>query len=222
MYHVNIFRLLFNMNDELYRIKHAEKLTGLWKRTSLLVFLTMLVYGWMAYLGLGSNAILNNELLFGQAEYESSKFWFMIGRAAFGVIYAIVVIFIPVLIFRLFARIPLRKLIVMQLVVLLITLVERLLWVPLTIFAGLDWYVSPLSLGIMASYVTSKTWLIYFFGAITLFQVWIMIFQVKFLSRLLDIKKIGVWISVFLLHFFEWWLIALVTFIAPYLIGRWF
>ncbi|HLQ73433.1 MAG TPA: hypothetical protein VK125_04325 [Bacillota bacterium] len=221
-YHLNVFKYFTAPNDHLFRIDRAETIKNIKRTTALLIFASILIYGWMAYLGIGSTLILDGDLLFTAATYESSKFWFIIGRAAFGGIYAAIMIFVPAFIFRLISNIDFSKLVVMQLIVFLFILVERLTWIPLAVFADLDWFVSPLSLGVLASYVTTKSWVIYFFGSITIFQVLIMMLQIKFICYFLDVKKGLIGFSVFLLHFVEWWLITLVSFVSVFIIDRWF
>ncbi len=95
-------------------------------------------------------------------------------------------IFLSTFIFWLLFDLPYKKMMVVQMSVWLIMLVERLTWIPFMVYLGLDWYVSPLSLGIIASYTTSLDWVIYFFGAVSLFQfiiIWLQIKSAIFLSN---------------------------------------
>lgn len=222
MYNLNVFRFLFSIDYSINRLKEAEKIKKLWKVSSLLILASIVIYGWMAYLGVGSNIILSSGRKFSPDVYESSKFWFIIGRMMFGALYAIFILFIPALIFKWLTNIEFSRLLTMQLVVLLVALVERLTWIPIVVLAGLDIHVSPFSFGIIASYVTSQAWLIYFFGAISIFQLWIIWFQVKLINSFIDVKKVLIWISVIVLHIVGWWLIAIIIFMSPLVIGRWF
>ncbi|WP_060681691.1 hypothetical protein [Virgibacillus halodenitrificans] len=222
-YHTNVIKLLFSTDDHLFRIGKAEKIHKLWKATGLLVLLSILIYCWMAYLGIGSNYISTNATEMNGLTYEQSKFWFLVGRALFSVLFAMLVLFIPSLLFYLLTDIPFKKLMIMQQVVLFVLLIERLLWIPLATVNGLDWYVSPLSLGIIASYITDKSWIIFFFGAITLFQFWIIRFQVKYLTTLSQaIRKVWIWVNVIFLHLIYWVITALLAFIDTYILSGWF
>src|SRR5690625_1013640 len=153
-YQPNFFKFLFSINDHLFRLRQAEAMSPIWRSNSLLILLSMLIYLWMAFLGMGSNLISGDALVLGALNYEASKFWFVIGRLLYGAFFASFILFVPAYLFKLLTDIPFKKLVVMQQVVLFIMLVERLLWIPLMLFAGLDWYVSPLSFGIIASYIT--------------------------------------------------------------------
>ncbi|AVQ97695.1 hypothetical protein OBCHQ24_00975 [Oceanobacillus iheyensis] len=221
-YHNNLLRFLFSMDDHLIRVKEAESIKRVWKVNVLLVLLSLILYGYMAYLGMGTNLLSPQAQSLAPLAYEQQKFWFLTGRLIFGLLFAVFILFIPSLYFSLLTDIPYKKLIIMQQVVLFVLLVERAIWIPLAVFNGLDWYVSPVSFGIIASYFTEIPWLIYFFGAISLFQLWIIWFQVRYIRNLTEIKKQWVWGYVLLFHFFFWLLTALLAYMDQYMINRWF
>ncbi|WP_249872590.1 hypothetical protein [Oceanobacillus saliphilus] len=221
-YRVRLFRILTSMEDDLFRIKKAERIENLWKVNVVLVLAAVIVYAWMAFLGLGSEAISSVAVSLTQQTYETSKLWFIIGRSLYGLLFAAFILFVPSLLFYLLTGIPYRKLVIMQQIVLAVMLAERLLWIPLVIFAGLNWQVSPLSFGIIASYMTDMPWIIYFFGAITVIQLWIIWFQVKYITTFSGMKKHVIWINVILLHFLGWCLAALTAFTDSYILSGWF
>src|SRR5699024_1572405 len=182
LFHVNIVKFFFPIDDHLFRLQKAEALKNLWKICILLILCSAGVYTWMALLGLGTDIISAEATGLTLFQYEAAKVWFVLGRMAFAVVFALLVLFIPSLIFYAFTDIPYKKLVVLQEIVLLIMLVERVLWIPFAVYAGLDWFAAPWSFGIIASYLTDASWVIFFFGAISLFQLWIIWFLVKFLS----------------------------------------
>lgn len=221
-YRVHLFKILFSMEDDLFRIKKAEKIRNLWKISIILALTAIIVYAWMAYLGIGSEEVSGIAVTLTQPAYEASKLWFIIGRAAYGLLFAAFILFFPSLLFFLLTGIPYQKLVIMQQVVLAVMLMERLLWIPLVVFAGLNWQVSPLSFGIIASYLTDRPWIILFFGAITLFQLWIIWFQVKYISTFSEMRKGVIATNVILLHFLGWCLTALAAFTDSYILSGWF
>lgn len=221
-YTINLFKFFFNMDDHIFRIRKAEKIRRLWMMSALLTFISVLVYIWMAYLGIGSDIISRGAVGLSAGAYESGKFWFLIGRAIYAVFIAAIVLFLPSLLFYLLTEILYRKLMIMQQVVLVIMLIERLIWIPLMLLVGLDWYVSPLSFGIIVSYITDISWVIYFFGAISLFQLWIIWFQVRFITSLVPMRKRWIWLNVILLHVLGWALTALIAFADTYIVSGWF
>ena len=221
-YNVNVLGFLFSSDDHLFRIKKAEKIHKLWKTSILLILFSIVVYTWMAMLGIGTDMISQSAVQGSQLEYEQSKFWFIIGRMAYAVLFACIILFLPSLLFYLLTGIPYRKLLIMQQIVLFVMLIERIIWIPLVTFIGLDWYVSPLSFGIIASYLTEVPWVIYFFGAITIFQLAIIWFQVKYLNMFSSIRKRWIWVNVIGLHFLFWIVAALLAYADTYIVSGWF
>ncbi|WP_373894710.1 hypothetical protein ACUL41_17615 [Virgibacillus natechei] len=221
-YPVNLFKFFRSMDDHLFRIRKAEKIQNLWKVSVLLVLLSVTIYLLMAYLGIGADLISQNATRLSPAAYEQSKFWFIIGRMAFAALFAVLILFVPALLFYLLTDIPYQKLIIMQQVVLVVLLIERIIWIPLMLMIGLDWYVSPLSFGVIAAYMTEISWIIYFFGAISLFQLWIIGFQVNYLSTMAVVKKHWLWVNVILLHILFWCIAALLAYAGKFIIGGWF
>lgn len=221
-YTLQLFRFVFAVDDHIFRIGKAETVRNPWKAMLLLGLLSMVVYGGMSMLGMGSTPISSGAVLLDPAEYEIRKLWFVMGRIAFAVIFALFVLFIPTLIFYWVTKVPFKKILLMQVVVLFVMLLERILWIPMAIFIGLDWYVSPFSLGVIASYMTDISLLIYLFGAISVFQLWIITLQIKFLSKLTTIHKGWIYATVILLHVTIWTVTAVVSYVDILMIDRWY
>ncbi|HLR63427.1 MAG TPA: hypothetical protein VK097_13515 [Lentibacillus sp.] len=221
-YHVNPVKFFFPIDDHLFRLKKAEALKNLWKICLLLILCSAGLYAWMALFGIGSGIISAEATSLTPFQYEAGKVWFVLGRMAFAVVFALLVLFIPSLFFYAFTDIPYKKLVILQQIVLFVMLTERVLWIPLAIYGGLDWFVSPWSFGIIASYFTDIQWVIFFFGAISLFQLWIIWFQAKCLSYLSLVKKRWIWVSVIFIHILYWAGTAVLTFMDSHLISGWF
>ncbi|WP_079710160.1 hypothetical protein [Paraliobacillus ryukyuensis] len=222
IYTNNIIRMFTHMEEQLDQLKQAETVKGMWKRNVILILATMIIYAGMAYLGLGTNLISEHLTETSTSELEVQKLWFLLGRSLYGCLFAILVLFTPSLFYFLLTDTIYRKLVVMQQVVLIVILLERVIWIIQSLLFGLDWYVSLMSFGIIASYIFEKNWLIYFFGAISIFQLWLIWFQTKYLIRTTNIKKHVVWMLVLTLHLVGWALAAAVASIDTILIGGWF
>lgn len=223
MYQLHIMNFLMSMDEQTDRLKNAEKVNHLWKLVSVFIIASMIVYGCIGFVGIGSDLLLDKSLSFTAGVYESSKFWFIIGKILLGFIFAVYILFVPALLFSQITSIQFKKLLTMQLIVLFMLLLERVIWFFLMLTTGLDWYVSPLSFGVIASLLTSKSWLIVVFGTISLFQLWVMWFQAKFIIKCLDNEgKVFIWMTVILLHLVEWVIVALLTITSPHMISGWF
>ncbi|MFC4559634.1 hypothetical protein ACFO3D_15705 [Virgibacillus kekensis] len=221
-YPINMIKFFFPLNDHLFRIQKAESFKNLWKVFFLLLLSTVVVYFWMASLGLGSDTVSVNATELAPLEYEASKLWFVLGRMGYGLLLAVLILLLPSLWFYVITGIPYKKLLIMQQAVLLVMLLERITWIPLAVYFGLEWFVSPLSFGIIASYFTELPWVTAFFGAISLFQLWIIWFQVKFLRYMSSTKRGWIWAGVISLHLLYWALAAALSFTDIYLISGWF
>jgi hypothetical protein len=221
-YSIQLIKLLFAVDDHIFRIGKAEVIKSPWKKIVLLCIFSILIYALMSMLGIGSAIISNGAVLIEPAEYEIRKFWFIVGRVTFSIGFVLFILFVPSFLFYFVTKIPFRKLVVMQLVVLFIMLLERIIWIPLVLYAGLDWFVSPLSFGVIASYLTDIPFLVSFFGAISLFQLWIIGFQIKFLTKLSAIHKGWIWSIVILLHIALWTLTAVLAYTDVHMISGWF
>ncbi|RWZ52275.1 hypothetical protein EQV77_15210 [Halobacillus fulvus] len=199
-YSVNLIKLFIRRDDHLFKLNRAERITNVWTLLFILLGLTIFTYIWTAWMGLGTDNISAHMTDFNRIEYEFRKAWFLVGRAAYALVLFLFILFISSFIFWLFNNTPYKKLIIVQMNVLLIMLLERITWIPLMTYAGLDWYVSPLSFGPIASYFTTIDWVIYFFGALSLFQLFIIWYQATSISKLSDTKKGWIWTGVILWH----------------------
>ncbi|WP_246364201.1 hypothetical protein [Halobacillus locisalis] len=204
MYSVNLIKLFIRRDDHLFRLNRAEKIKNVWNLLFVLLGLTLATYIWMAWLGLGTDAISANMSDFNRVEYEFRKAWFLIGRIGYALVFFLFTLFVSSFFFWLFNDVSYKKLIILQMNVLLILLLERITWIPLMVYAGIDWYVSPFTLGVITSYFTDIPWLIYFFGAISLFQLVIMWYQIKWLTSMSKTKKVWIWIGVIFWHLLLW------------------
>ncbi|ARI78858.1 hypothetical protein [Halobacillus mangrovi] len=203
-YSVNLIKLFLRRDDHLFKLNEAERIKNVWNLLFFLLVLTILTYTWTAWLGLGSEAISANMTGWNRVEYEFRKIWFVIGRAAYALLVYLFILFISSFFYWLFNDVSYKRLFIIQMNVLLIMLIERVTWVPLMLFAGIDWYVSPFSLGVITSYITELDWVIYFFGAISLFQLFIIWYQVKCISWLSSTKKGWIWTGVIFWHILLW------------------
>ena len=200
IYRLKLFGLLFNRNKHLYPFKKAAKILYSWKGLFLL-FIWLLVYAWMSWLGLGT-AQLAPAL--DPAAYELAKLWFLTGRLLYALLFAFVLLLLPSSVFSLLFKVPFKKTFVLQQAVLLILIIERISWIPLFTYQGLQWQLSPLSFGPVAAFFGAPGWVIYGLGAVSLFQLWIIYFQASSITYLSGRNTYWVWTTVILLHLLYW------------------
>lgn len=86
-YSVHLIKLFIRRDDHLFKLNEAEKLKNVWNLLFFLLALTLLTFVWTAWLGLGTDAISANMTELTRADYELRKAWFLIGRAAYGLLF---------------------------------------------------------------------------------------------------------------------------------------
>lgn len=197
-----------------YQLKETEVLRGYKQKVILVFILSALVFGLISSLGIGLDPLSKELTKLSPVTFEMEKFLFFLGRLIAGILYAAVVLFVPSLIFWTISdEGEYRKLVITQCIVLIILLIERLTYIPLSLFLSLEWFSSPLSLGVIAQYITGKTWAIYFLGCFSLFKIWVFYIQYKGVKRLTQQKNWVVWLVILLTNLFFWSITAFLAFI---------
>ncbi|MFC7063665.1 hypothetical protein [Halobacillus seohaensis] len=197
-YSINLLRLFFRRQDQLLVLHKSERIQKFWRAFFILLLLSFITYGWTSWIGLGTDPLSTSINELSRIDYEFQKAWFLIGRLGIALLLFLGIVLFTPFIFWLLFDLSYKKMVIVQMSVWLLMLVERLTWIPLMVYFGLDWYVSPLSLGVIASYATQLEWIVYFFGAISLFQIFIIWFQIRSILYLSNSRN--------------WWIISGVIF----------
>jgi hypothetical protein len=197
-----------------YQLKEMEVLKGYRKRIFNLFLLSALIFGLISAFGIGMDPLSKELTVLSPTSYELEKFLFFLGRVIAGIVYAAIILFVPAVIFWTISELgEYRKLVILQGLVLLILLLERLTYIPLSLFFSLDWFSSPLSIGVIAQYITGKPWVIYFLGSFSLFKIWIFHIQYKGLKRLTEQKNWLIWTVILVTNLFFWAITAFLAYI---------
>lgn len=205
IYHVKVLKGLVKPQRSFYQLNIAEEIQGLRFRVGLLAVVSMMLFTIGAGFGVGSESISHELTKLSPQDFALRKQLFVFGQAIVGLAYAGVILFIPSLFFKMFTETTYHKLVILQLYVLPILLLEKAVSILLAIWAGLPWFSSPLSLGVIVQPMTDQRFLIYFLGSITIFHIWVMIVQYKglrLLSREVDTKNI--FLMVLGIHLLFW------------------
>jgi hypothetical protein len=197
-----------------YQLKEMEVLKGYRRSIFNLFLLSAFIFGLISAFGIGMDPLSKELTKLSPTSYELEKFMFILGRIIAGILYASIILFVPAVIFwTISEKGEYRKLIIVQALVLLILLLERLTYIPLSMFFSLDWFSSPLSLGVIAQYITTKPWVIYFLGSFSLFKIWIFYIQYKGLKLLTEQKNWLIWTVILLTNLFFWAITAFLAYI---------
>ncbi len=211
---VKLIRGLRQPSYFFYQLKESEVLRGYKQKLILVFLLSALVFGLVSSLGIGMDPLSKELTTLSPITYEMEKFLFLLGRIISGIVYAAVILFVPALIFWTISdEGEYRKLVIIQSLVLLILLIERLTYIPLSLFLSLDWFSSPLSLGVITQYITGKSWVIYFLGCFSLFKIWVFYIQYKGIKRLTQQKNWLIWLVILLTNLLFWSVTAFMAFL---------
>ncbi|MDQ0269219.1 hypothetical protein [Cytobacillus purgationiresistens] len=183
-YRVPLFRGLREPYIISHQLRKEESFVGLWKRILLLVAVSMAIMGFSVYFGIGSEIVSKSLTDLARSDYEAYKTLFGAGQIVWGLIWALLVIFIPSLFFWTLIDVEYRKLLSVQLFVTIIFLIEKVVNIPFSIFLGVGTESNIFSLGIIVQSLTSIELIIHFFANITLFQIWAVIIQYIYFRRL--------------------------------------
>ncbi len=213
-----ICQLLFlkgfkDSNIYFQQMAKAERLYGMKNRLLFLFLLSILLFTISGAYGIGTAHISTQLIEVSSSVFEWNKAFFVIGRLIVGLLYPAIILLLPSLIFWLLGKVTLQKLVAMQSFVLIILLIESGLHTLLAIFAGLEWYSSPFSLGVIAQYITTNDLLIYFCGSISLFKLWSMILQYKGLRAFTTQKGWVLWGVILFVNSLFWILTAFLAYI---------
>lgn len=208
-----VLRGLFYPDLYTYKLRDSEYVPGVWKNTAMLVLLSGLIFGISAYFGIGSEYLSKNLTAVSRENYELHKLLFMIGQLIWGLFYGLAMIFIPALFFWTFSDIELKKFVTVQLYVMPVLLLEKVINIPLATGLGLIKTSSPFSLGVIAQYITNNDFIIYFLAAITLFKVWVIFIEYKYIKMLTGKRPGIVLLLVIGINLIFWLFSALFSFI---------
>lgn len=177
--HVQLLRGIFRPQIFSYQLKHADEISGLWTKTTLLFFTTILLYATEVYFGIGTEGLINERAHLSNTEFESLKLLFGLGHILSGIVFTALILFLPALIFWVFLEIKFKKLLIIQQLFLAILLVEQAILIPLTIQLGLGQNSSPFSFGIISKMLSLNELAIHFFGVLSIFKIVATVFQYR-------------------------------------------
>jgi hypothetical protein len=210
---VEVLRGLFNYPYYTYKLKDAEHVPGVAKNATLLILLSGLVFGISAYFGIGSEYLSKKLTSISREEYEMQKLLFMAGQTILGLVFGAIMIFLPALFFWTLSDLELKKLLTVQFFVLPIFLIEKLIMIPFALSLGLTQVSSPFSLGTIAQYITGNDFIIYFLATISIFKLWAIFIEYKYLKMLTGKNTKIVMLMVIGINLIIWLFSALVSFI---------
>lgn len=210
---IEVFRGLFNYNYYTYTLRDTERFPGVWKKTILFILLSGLIFGFSAYFGIDSEYLSRKLTSIPRAEYEMNKSLFLAGQIIQGLFFGAIMLFLPALFFWTVTDLEFKRLLTIQLFVMPIFLLEKLLIVPMALYLGLTKISSPFSLGVIAQYITGNDFILHFLAYISIFKIWAIFIEYKYLKAMTDKNPKIVLLLVIGIHLVIWLFAALISFI---------
>ncbi|MFE8701789.1 hypothetical protein ACFYKX_14410 [Cytobacillus sp. FJAT-54145] len=213
LFNVRLLSGLTDPNTCSYQISKAEKITGIWKQACILLVLSAILASIAALLGIGNEMISKQIYELSANEYEVAKALFGLGNVMQETVITLLTILFPSLVFWIFSDSEYRKLIIIQLYVAVIYLIDRAVSIPFQLWVGVDQHSSPFSLGVFAQYLTEAEIIIFFFSNISLFSIWAIVIQYKYLTTIAEKSKKLILAVILSTNLFIWIVSAIFSYI---------
>lgn len=212
-FRVNPLKGIYKKENYCHQLGEAEALHGYRRTIVLLLLLSACIYAVSAAFGMGTELLSKEMTSISGGELEAKKQLFLLGRVVLGLLVAIFFLFGSALYFWSFLNLPYQQLVIIQLSVFSVFLLEKLIQIPLFLMMDINAISNPLSLGIVAQYVTDKELIIQFFSKITIFQIWMMTLLCYYLQRLSEQRNKVIVILVVGFFLFYWIFSSLLSFV---------
>lgn len=176
-----IIRGLKEVNTVSYELQTAERITGLLKKIIYLFLMGTLVFAASSFLGIGNEMISKELTEYSRSDFELNKLLFASGQVIWGWVFLSLHLFLVSLYFYVFSDVDYHKLLYIQILASGILLIEKIFVIPMQIYFGLTPLSSIFSLGIIAQTISNKKIIHYFLAEISLFKIWMLYIQYKYL-----------------------------------------
>lgn len=213
LFQVRLFRGLFSPYVTAHQLHKAEEIRGIWTRTTIILVISLILAGISAFFGIGNEAVSKQIYDVSSAEFEMMKALFAAGQMIQSLLITTALIFFPALVFWVFTDIEYSKLVVIGLLTAAITLIEKIILIPFQLFFGIEEVSSPFGLGVVTQYITEFEFLNYLLGTVSIFSIWIMVLQYRYLKWTTEKKKGLILLIVLATNLFIWIFSSLFSYI---------
>lgn len=194
---------LFKPSIKAYQLQHSERLKGIIPNILILVLINFIIALLSSYFGFGSESLTTKIYQLTTTEFASYHFWLGVGIITGSIIKPLLFLFTLALIFMVFyPEIPFKKLLALQVYILLIGIIEKVLLFLLQFFIGLTPTTSPFSLGVIGQILFENSFLVFLMAAISLFLIWKIVFSVIIVRQITEQTKAYIFSSVIGAHLF--------------------
>ncbi|MBU8881143.1 hypothetical protein BGM26_19660 [Bacillus sp. FJAT-29790] len=212
-YQIRLLKGIFYPKYVAYQLNQAEEPRGILPKSILLVAFSLLIFLAASVYGIGTESLSKELTTIKSNDYEWHKLLFIVGKIIWATLYPLLILFVPTTIFWTLTDLEFKKLLIMQLFVVFILLINQMAVTLFAILFGINLASSPLSLGVIAQYMTANDFLISFLGCISIFQLWAIFIQYIYIRTLSEKSIRFIVIMILSVNVFFWITSALFSYI---------
>lgn len=165
----------------------------------------LFLYGFGALIGMGTQEWAGNFVTFYGLEYDLQRFYFLLGSLAQGFLYVLIILLLPAVFNWLIAKqVTFKQALALSFFPVVILLLERLSFIALIVWQGIDWYSSPFAWGVIGQLFIDHAWIIYFLGTISLFKFWVIYWQFMTLRKLTNLRRWAAFLIILIFNILFW------------------
>ncbi|MBP2242274.1 fatty acid desaturase [Cytobacillus eiseniae] len=213
VYYVHLFKGMREPSILSYQMEKAEEIRGLWKRVVILLLISMLLSAIASYYGVGLGFLAKEITGIPQQELEAKKLIAGIGKIIWAAGFGAFVLFGWSLILWALIDLQYKKLVVIQLFVLVILLLEKAILLPFSISLGIGSEFSPFALGVVAKYITSNLIVIHLLSHLSIFKIWVIVFQYICMKRMSEKNPKIILLLIICVNLFFWVVSTLLSYL---------
>lgn len=206
IYQVRLLKGLFTLEKSRYTLQNAEAVTHIGRNIVLLYVASLLLFCLYGFLGIGSESFSENLAELSNSEFEMGKMLILAGNAVAGLLYPTVYLFLIALFVWALTDIAYLKILIVQMIVFIVQLLEKLLVLPFFVYLDINHDANPFSLGVISQYLVSSEYIIHLFSEITIFQVLVIAIQYYYLKKMTE-RNTYTLLAVITLSYIAMWLV---------------
>lgn len=213
IYQVRLAKGLFSSEKTRYQLHNSEAVTQIKGKIILLYIASILIFGLYGFLGIGSESFSKELLKLSVHEFEMGKMLVLAGNFIAGIVYPSVYLFLMALFLWAVTDIEYIKLLIVQMIVFILQLLEKVVMLPFFTFLDLNQDANPFSLGVISQYFIANEYIIHLFSEVTLFQVLVIAIQYYYLKSFTEKNKNKILLMIIVSYLIVWLVNALLAYI---------
>ncbi|MFJ8260042.1 hypothetical protein ACIQ4Z_23060 [Peribacillus asahii] len=213
IYQVRLLKGLFKLERSRYQLQNAEAVTHIGRNIVVLYVASLLLFCLYGFLGIGSESFSRELVELGESEFEMGKLLILAGNAVAGLLYPTIYLFLIALFVWALTDIVYLKVLIVQMIIFIVQLLEKLLLLPFLVYMDIDYDANPFSLGVISQYLVSQEYIIHFFSEITIFQVLVIAIQYYYLKKMTERNTYALLAVIVLSYIAIWLLNALLAYV---------